>query len=284
MPPVFERILLATERTEFDGGAERLAIALARRHGEALAIVMPLAGNAEYEAIAPELAERGDRSAAASLLPLREAAGASGVAIDLRVRHGVDADREIVEEARERAADLIVIRRRGRRSFLAQLLVGEMVGRVLAHTPCNVLIVPRDAALWSRRVLLAAEPGEQGRRLLALALALATEGALPLSVVCVLAGEGPAQRRSAEAFVAEALRVARDAGVPADGELLAGAPASRILDAAQRHAADLIVMGLRDQARSSRARVGAVAQQVTGRVDCAVLLARPADSTKEGSS
>jgi nucleotide-binding universal stress UspA family protein len=284
MSQVFEHLLLATERTEFDTGAERLAISMAQRCGQPLAVVMPLAGNPEYEAVAPALAERADRAAAASLTPLRDQARAAGVPLDLRVRHGTEADREIVEEAQERAADLIVIRRRGRRSFLAQLLVGEMVAKVLAHAPCSVLVVPRDAAPWSRRVLLAAEPGLQGQMLLALATALASEAALPLTVACILASDATELRAAAEAFIAEALRNARQAGVSVDGEVLVGAPSSQILDAARRHGADLIVMGSRSAARTGRARVGVVAQQVTGQVDCAVLLAHPVTPRKDVSS
>ena len=280
MSQIFRRILLATERTEFDVGAERLALAMALRCGQPLAVVMPLTSNPEYEAVAPELAERGDRDAASRLAQFREQALAAGVEIDLTVRRGAEADREIVEEARERTADLIVIRRRGRRSFVAHLLVGEMVSKVLAHAPCSVLVVPRDAGMWSRRVLLAAEPGEQGRRLVSMATAVASECALPLSMVCV-AGKAAAQRALAEAFVAEALRSAALAGVSADGEVLAGPPSAQILDSARRHAADLIVMGVRSSGRIGRALFGGVAQQVTGLSDCAVLLAHPAIPIKE---
>ena len=282
MSQIFQRVLLATERTEFDAGAERLALTMAQRVGRPLRVVMPLASNAEYEAEAPQLAERSERDAASRLARLRDQARSAGVEIDLRVRRGAEAHQEIVDEARQRDSDLIVIRRRGRRSFVAQLLVGEMVGKVLAHAPCSVLVVPRDAAMWSRRVLVAAEPGEQGRRLVAMATAIATEGALPLTVVCV-AGKA-AEWPLAEAFVAEALRLAAQAGVPADGEALAGAPPAQILDAAKRHAADLIVMGVRSSGRIARALLGGVAQQVIGRSDCAVLLAHPANPNKDVSS
>ena len=54
----YARILLATEHTEFDSGAERVAFDLALRWGAPLAAVEPLVTNAEYEAVAPELAER----------------------------------------------------------------------------------------------------------------------------------------------------------------------------------------------------------------------------------
>lgn len=280
MSQIFQRILLATERTEFDVGAERLALAMALRCGKPLAVVMPLVSNPEYEAVAPALAERSDRDAASRLAQFRELARGSGVEIDLRVRRGAEADREIVAEARERNADLLVIRRRGRRSFLAQLMVGEMVSKVLAQAPCSVLVVPRDAGMWSQRVLLAAEPGKQGHWLLELATAVASECALPLTIVCV-PDKTAAKRSQAEAFVAEALYNATQAGVLADGEVLAGTPASQILDAARRHAADLIMMGVRSSGRIERALFGGVAQQVTGLSSSAVLLAQPFTSNKD---
>lgn len=269
--PVFARVLLATERTDFDSGAERLALALAARHAQALAVVMPLASNAEFEAVAPELAERADREAGAKLERLRVQARDAGVALDLDVRHGDEPCAEIVDDARERGADLIVIRRRGQRSFLAALMVGEMVGEVIAHAPCSVLVVPRDAALWQRRVLVAVEADAQGRRVAALAVSLAAEAGLALTAVCV-PGAGAA-RANAEALLADIKRGAAAAGVAAETQLLAGAPAPQILDAARRTGADLIVIGARSQAHAARASVGRVAHEVTGRFDGAVLLA-----------
>ncbi len=259
MAQIFQRLLLATARTEFDAGAERLALALAQRCQQALGVVMPLASNAEYEAVAPQLAAQADRDAAARLLPLREQARAAGVALDLRVRRGADAWLEIVDDAQERGADLIVIRRRGRRGFLARMLVGEMVTQVIAQAPCSVLVVPRDAGLWTRRVLLAAEPGEAGATSLQLALAVAAECELPLHLLC-----------SAEDFLADALRRAPHGGVVATGEVLAGASAAQILNASRRQGADLLVL-----ARS------AVAHQVTGQAECAVLLTPNPASKKD---
>ena len=269
---LFQRILLATECTDFDAGAERLALAMARRCGRPLAVVMPLVSNAEYEAVAPELAERADRSAAALLAPLRDRARGAGVDIDLRVRRGAETAAEIVDDAIEWRADLLVIRRRGRRSFLAQLLVGEMVGQVLAEAPCDVLVVPRDAGLWARRVLVVAEPAQPGRRLVSLGVAVAAECALPLTMLCRHSGGDPAQQRLAEGLLAEAQRLARRANVAADGELVSGASADRILDAARRHGADLIV--IEGGRAGGRAHGSDVAHQVTGLTSCPVLLLR----------
>jgi hypothetical protein len=235
---------------------------------------MPLYSNPEFEAGAPAQAQRAEREAAARLVALRQQAEAAGVAIDLRVRRGAELWREIVDEAQQRGSDLLILRRRGQRGFLARLLVGEMVGQVLAHAPCCALVVPRDAQMWTRRVLVAAEPGEPGLQLVALATTLASAYALPLGVVCV-AGIGEREQEASAAFLADAQQRAAAAGVAAETELRAGAVPAQLLAAVRAQAADLIVLG------AGRARSGGVARDVTGAAACAVLIVPPALTTKE---
>ena len=153
----YERILLATEHGEFDAGAERVAFGLASRWGVPLAAVLPLVTNAEYEAVAPALAERADRDAHERLERLAAAARAAGATLDTAVRRDAEAWRAIVAETLERRAGLVIARRRGRTGFLAQRLVGDIVGRVAMQAPCDVLLVPRAAAAWSRGVLAAVD-------------------------------------------------------------------------------------------------------------------------------
>ena len=72
MSGTFSRLLLATEHSEFDAGAEALAFAMARRCGLPLAAVLPVSSNPEFEVVAPELAARGRRAGA------RQGRGAGG--------------------------------------------------------------------------------------------------------------------------------------------------------------------------------------------------------------
>lgn len=271
MATVFQRPLLATEHTDFDVGAERVALALARRSGVALSGVVPLVSNPEYEALAPQVAASAEHQTAMQMAQLRESAQAVGVSIELRARRGEDPYREVIDEATERGSDLIVIRRRGKRGFLANLLLGEMVSKVVAHAPCSVVIVPRSAQLWSRGILVAAEPTAHGRHLVATATAIAAESALPLTVVCV-AGNDPAQRQQADAFVAESVNSARAAGVTAEARVLAGKPLTMILEAAKLTSADLIVIGSRSEHSIGRALIGGVAQKVIGLFQHSVLV------------
>ena len=213
MAHLFNRLLLATEHSEFDAGSEAMAFALAQRCQLPLATVVPLVSNPEYEALAPQIAAKAELDASVKLTELRERAGAVGVAIDLRLRRGEEPYQEIVQEARQLGSDLIIIRRRGKRGFLANLLVGEMVSKVVAHAPCHVLVVPREARMWTQRVLAAAEPTAQGRDVISTAAAAAAECGLPLQVVSVVHSEG--ERPRAESFVAEMLAQVAQRGVAA---------------------------------------------------------------------
>lgn len=270
MSTVFQHLLLATEHSEFDSGAEALAMALARRCQLPLAGVLPIMSNPEFEAAAPTLAARADQQAAARIAELHELAQAQGVSLALQARRGPEPHEEIVDEARVRGSDLIVIRRRGKRGFLAKLLLGEMVSRVVAHAPCSVLIVPRGAVMWRQRVLVAAEPGAQGQRLVDLAGAVAVECQLPITLVCVAE---PTRQAEARAFVHDSVQGLRQRGLTAQGQVLAGKPYEQILQAGRDNGADLIVIGSRGEVPLARAVIGGVAQKVIGLAEHPVLVA-----------
>lgn len=271
MTAVFQHILLATEHTEFDLGAEALALALARHLRVPLACVLPLLSNAEFEAQAPALAARVEQQAAATIDALHRRAQGQGVPLTVHARRGPEPYQEIVAQARALASDLLVIRRRGQRGFLANLLLGEMVSKVVTHAPCHVLIVPRGATPWRQRVLVASEPGAQGRALVLLAAAVAAAFGLPLSVVCV---PESAPRADCAAFLDEALALARQAGVAAQAVLAAGRPANAILQALQDSGADLLVIGSRVDTQIRQALIGGVAQKLIGLCPHPVLVAR----------
>jgi nucleotide-binding universal stress UspA family protein len=270
MAAPFGRLLLATEHTEFDVGAEALAIALARHCGLPLAAVLPVVSNAEFEAVAPQLALRADTEASQHGQALEALARAREVPLDVVVRRGPDPAVEIVEEARRREADLIVIRRRGKRGFLARLLVGEMVGKVVAQAPCSVLVAPRQAQMWTRRVMVALDPQAPNHATLALAAGIAVECGQPLRVVCVASDAAAAERAGR---VLAALQHKASAICPAvDGEVRIGSAGSELMRAAKACQADLLVIARQRGDRAQRAGIGGTAHEVIGGADCPVLV------------
>lgn len=266
----YRRPMLATEHSEFDSGAERIAFAMAQRCALPLRGVLPLLSNAEYEAVAPQLAERAEAAVAARLAELEATAASAGTTWQPVVRRGPALFREIVDEAIACQADLIVIRRRGRMGRLANLLVGDMVNQVLAQAPCSVLVAPQRSVMWQRHVLVAVDPAAPDLAAIDQGAAVAAECALPLSLVAVADRPDDEPTRRA---LADALARAR-AWVPqARTEALSGKAHLQITEAARRLGADLIVVGRHGEGGFAHAWVGGVAQKLIGLAECPVLVA-----------
>jgi nucleotide-binding universal stress UspA family protein len=268
MATALQRLLLATEHGEFDSGAEAVALAMARHCNLPLTCVLPLVSNAEFEAAAPREAAKAEALVAAQRAHLQAQAVAAEVVLSIKVRRGPEAYVEIVDEARESAAELLVIRRRGKRGFLANLLVGEMVAKVIGHAPCSVLIAPQGAQMWHQRVLVGLDPQAPDMAVLACAAKVAAECRLPLHVVCVAQGKGA--RGEAELALATVLAHPLAAALNAHGEVREGRPHQELLAAAQQHGADLLVLGRHGEERLSRAWLGGTAQKVMGLSACPV--------------
>ena len=268
MTAPYGRILLATEHTEFDAGAERVAFDLALRWSTPLSAVEPLVTNAEYEAVAPELAERADDEAHSRVERLEADARAAGVPLDVAVRRDAEAWRAIVAEAAERRADLVVVRRRGRSGFLAKRLVGDMVGKVAMQAPCDVLMVPRAAKSWTRGVLAAVDDATTAPAVARVAARLAERDGLPLSIAGIVSKAGqdaaPWIDRAADAAGVGSRRTSPASGAPdAIGRLAALA------------GADLIVIGRHGHPGTlERLMPGSAAEKVVGHAECAVLVVR----------
>lgn len=272
MSKPFDTILLATQGTEYDVGAEQIGIELAARFKIALRAVLPVVSNAEYEAMAPSLGQEAEAQAARRLEALCGEARARGVELNGRVRSGEEPFRQIVDEARETGADLIVLRRRGRRGYLAKLLLGEMVHAVTGHAPCDVLIVPQDGRLWSRTVLLATDGSAHSRRAAEVAASISAGCGLPLIVLSV--APQPAAAQDANEHVEQALAVVRAAGAQASGRVADGRPHEAIVRAAEESGADLIVIGRRGMNALKRALVGSTSEKVAGEARAPVLIVR----------
>ena len=272
----FHRILLATEHTEFDAGAERLAFALARECAAPLLGVLPLVDNAEYESVAPEHVAKAEEDAFAKVTQLRAAAAAVGIDLDIRVRRGEEPFREIVEEAQQRNADLVVVRRRGKRGFFARLMVGEMVGKVATHAPCSVLLVPRAAHMWSRCVLAGVDASPAALRAAETAAGIALRCNLPLLIASVAAHDTAADRARADSAVASAVATAERVGARTEGRVVTGRPDAAIAALATQTGADLIVVGRTGEGgRLHRLLLGGTAHRVVGLASCAVLVVKP---------
>jgi nucleotide-binding universal stress UspA family protein len=111
------RILLASEHTEFDAAPRPWHWPWRSAAGCRLHAVLPILSNPEFEMAAPQLAERADEQAAHSRQALQGLGRCRRGGAATAVRRGAEPFAEIVQAAHELPTDLIVLRRRGKRSF-----------------------------------------------------------------------------------------------------------------------------------------------------------------------
>jgi len=270
----FKHILLATEHTEFDTGAERLALSMAQRCELPLRAVLPILSNPEYEVEAPQLVLRAEREAAAKINALRLQAQEAGVELEIGARHGQEPYREIVDEATRHGSDIIVVRRRGKQGFLARLFVGEMVSKVVSHAPCSVLLVPRAAQMWSHRVLAGVDNSPNAEHVALVAAKIAVQCGLPLTLVSVISHDADSLRAQAESTLGHALAVASAVGAHAQSQTLVGKHFEQILSTAKALSADLIIVGRHGESNLIHTPFGGTTQKVIWLADCPVLVVR----------
>lgn len=178
---VYQRVLLVTEHGEFDAGAERMAIAVASAMHASLHVALGVAINAEVISSAPELLERAEQEAARAIAELTRLAADQRVPMTSSMLQAQDLAEAFAQEARRHACDLMVVRRRGRRGWLSRLLVGEMVERLIDRSPCDVLIAPRTAQMWTHGVLALTSPEDPRDVAMQKGGRLASAASLPVS-------------------------------------------------------------------------------------------------------
>jgi nucleotide-binding universal stress UspA family protein len=191
----FDKLLLATDGSEFSEGAVRLALAMAPKCGAKLTVMTIVLSNPEYDTIAPQLAEAAEQKARAIIDDVRRRAEAAGVSFEPIIRHGQEPAREIVEQAEAMNADVIIMGRRGRRG-LARMMVGDATARVCGQARCSVLVAPRNAQMWSKRVLVATDGSRYSDAAAEAAGRMAAICHLPITVMSAALTSHNAERRT----------------------------------------------------------------------------------------
>lgn len=269
------RILLPTDGSEYAAGAITVATEMARRCGAPVRLMTSLPLGSDLETVGTQnLQAIETEKAQVQLDALASRLTAAGITCDTEVRHDEHPDAGIVDGAAAAGADLIVMGRRGKRG-LARLMVGHATAKVIGNAPCDVLVVPRAAQFWTRRILLATDGSEYSRAALVRAGTVAAACGLPVSVLSVVApSHGQDRRAQAQRAVDAALTTLRDQGVTAEGKVAEGRP-DEVIVAQAKAQADLIVMGSHGRTGLLGVLLGSVSERVIGAAECPVLVARP---------
>lgn len=289
-----EKLLLATDGSEFSEGAAKEAISLAKNCSSKLFAVAVVETNQEFEALAPELVEKSENKTRELLEAVKAMASKEGVDCETIAHRGENPYLFIVEEASKQKADMIIIGRRGR-SGLKRLLMGSVTAKVVGHAPCNVLVVPKASKFECRNILVATDGSSYSEAAVAQAIKMAKQCGSGLTIVEVVLSEllssmdvdtGYTQEHveiiakemfgMAEKNVQALQARAEKEGTKADGLTVEGRPFEAIIEAAHKTHADLIVVGSHGRTGLNRLLMGSVAERVIGSSECAVLVVKSA--------
>ena len=122
-----QRLLVATDGSEFSDKAVSAAISLAKRTGGSL-IACSIAHHGIEEDMAKDYANN-----------VKDVASAEGVNVETAIGHG-NACHEICDIAKEKNADLIVVGTHGR-TGISRLLMGSIAERVVGMAETTVMVV-----------------------------------------------------------------------------------------------------------------------------------------------
>lgn len=136
---MYKNIIIAFDGSTFSNAALQEAIRLAKAPEAGLLILSIVDITDEFESEAPGLTGKMTEK----LLKLSQEALEKAVAANVNAKievHVGDAYEMIVEIAKQKKADLIVMGSHGR-TGLTRLLMGSVTSRVIGHAPCSVLVV-----------------------------------------------------------------------------------------------------------------------------------------------
>jgi nucleotide-binding universal stress UspA family protein len=266
-----EKILLATDQSEFSEGAIREAIKFASKCSSKIYACMTLETNPEYESIGSNVFEKEEAEATAHLDSIRKRATEAGVACETVLHESMDAAQAIVDEATEKKVDMIVIGRRGRKG-VAKALMGEVAAKVIAHAPCKVLVVPRAAQIEYRNILVATDGSTHAVAALSEAIVIAKR--CGGRIIALSAMRDETEREDARNFSNKAAEMAKKEGVEAEAVTPTGRSFNAIVETAGGRGVDLIVMGTYGKTGLKKILMGSSTEKVIGNAGCAVLVVK----------
>ena len=271
-PAKWDNLMVCTDGSVGANNAVALTLDLARACGSKVSIVQVMQIVPEFQAAMPDVRCTLEREVQKNFEVIKAEGDRLEVPLDLLMLEAQQPHAAIVTEIEKIQPDLVVMGRRGKHG-LTDILMGSVTARVIGHSPVNVLVVPRGAALGFQRILIASDGSPPSEKTWDLALAMAKQAASQLIAIVVAQEEGDIIE--AKALVHKLLNAANAVGMPLKGVSPQGvAPDAGIIHQAIKNEVDLIVMGSHGRTGLKRLFMGSVTERVIGQAPCPVLVVK----------
>ena len=288
-----ERILLATDFSDFAGLAEEYAFSLAANWHAHLTVMtvleFPPGMDQEYP-VNRQYLEHRMGEATDQLSVLKHRAVRRAILADTIIRTGIPSE-EITKAAGAEDSDLIIVGTRGR-TGLAHVLLGSTAERVIRTAPCPVLAVRMDQSSAPRqlvldRLLVPIDGSDCSLDALEYAAVVARLAKASIDLIHVLEPVGygldftfdNAQERAltkerVTKQLSELCAALSASGLTVKVHVVGGLPVDSILTQAERLSSNVIVMGTHGRRGLSHVLAGSVTEAVLRRSQWPVLTVR----------
>lgn len=259
-----------------------------KRHGGKLIMAHAVYFDTEEFGIAPEQLEKRLKVGEKACVQTKEMLTSEfGIEVQSLLCEG-DPPTVIVDIAREKKADLIVLGTYGRKG-INRLLMGSVTSQVIVNSHADVLIVKKHCTECTgvySSVLVPFEASESGKKALTRACSLAKIDGAEVTVLYVIPRyeemigffKTDSIKRSllkeAQKITDGAKDLAFSQGVSVKTMIEEGQAAEKIIEAAKNNKNDLIVMGSHGYRGVNRAIMGSTAERVIIHAGCPILVAR----------
>jgi nucleotide-binding universal stress UspA family protein len=217
-----------------------------------------------------------------ALSKARGMAKQSGALIKTVCEEG-EAYKAIIDLADAENAELVIMGRRGL-TRLERALVGSVTARVIGHSQRDVLVVPKEAEIGWKKILVAIDGSKYSKAAISRAIDFASAYGgelIILSIVDLPAefyGEAPDAVEDlvnkAKSYVENASKQASKEGVESKTLVREGETYRMILDVAEDLGVNAIVMGSHGRTGLKRLLMGSVTEKVIGYSHCPVLVVK----------
>jgi len=272
-PAKLEKLLVCTDGSPDSEEAIKAAFALAQACNSKVQLLevieeMPL--NPELYALQDAIAHR-EKQALEYLDSWKAEASKLKLSLETRMVLSEAPYIGIIDEARTIEPELIIMGRHGL-SRLYRIMMGNVTARVISHSPCNVLVVPKNVSLDFKKIIVASDGSTYSYAAWAEAMRLCQRLGSELIAVPVVDQELEVQMAEK---IATKLKVEADrAGIKFETLILQGFPPEVIVQAARGKEADLIVMGALGFTGVKPFFMGSVTERVIAQAPCCVLVVK----------
>jgi len=269
-----EKLLLATDGSEFSEGAIREAINLAKTcssklYAISVAEVLDIREFADdYPLVAVESREKALRQ---HLESVKEIAEKEGVVCEIILGRGKEASKEIIDEAAKNNAELIIMGRHGR-TGITRIMMGSVTAKVIGDAPCKVLVVPRFARISLEKILVPTDGSIFSD--LAVREAISIAKRIGSSLIALSVYKRDANFELAEATIGIVKELADKEGVKIEALTLKGEPHEIIVDTVEKKKSGFMVIGSHGRSGMERLLMGSVTERVIGHAGCPILVVR----------